>query len=388
MGDCLFSIVVPTFNRHNLLRQTLESLHRQTYSNFEVIVLDGDSDPPVQPLMKSFNDPRFRLRIYDKNHHPSDNLEDSLDGIKGDCFLCLEDDNGLIPSALERIAGVLRKHPGIDILGANFMHYNHSTGEGRQIEGHGFSGALRCERASEVLWRFCSIWGIGPICPLPPPTHFSATFYSIRLLHRAKKHFGMVFVKPFGDISLLALLGLVQNVWLLDLPLSYIGEHEGQITNAGKTGQRHRLKKSIWVRGFQFRHSPLHALSYINVAVDCHLEVLHRLGLEDDVRARLRPLFFRYHLDSVMSDSPWTRETWRDLFEVLPHLLSPEALGEWGCRRLQQVRKLLTHPMEVLVNRMGSAGSERTTQPHFSGFHSGIDFAEWIENNQVEKYHG
>jgi glycosyltransferase involved in cell wall biosynthesis len=381
----MFSLVVPTYNRHALLRHTLESLRRQTLEDFEVLVLDDGSHPPVQSVVDDLGDSRFRVRRYEENLHPADILEDSLEEIRGDYFLCVEDDNGLIPSALERVAAVLRNQPEIDILGTNFLHHNHSTGEGRQAEGKGFTGELHSDPAREVLWQFCAVWGIGPNCRNPRPAHFSATYYSARLLRRAKERFGRVFAKPLGDVSLLALMGLVEKVWYLDLPLSYIGEHDGQITNAGKAGQRQRLKQSVWLRGFEFQHSPLRGLSYGNVAVDCHLAAVHRLGWQSDARARLQTSFFHSHLNSVRSDSPWTRETWRDCYEVLPHLLQPRTIAEELARRVRQVFKLLRHPGLVWRNRMGAGDAAALPQPHFSGFENCVEFSEWIEANQLPK---
>ena len=379
----MFSLIVPTYNRHALLRLTLESLRRQTYTNFEALVLDDGSQPPVQSVVDEMGDARFRVRRYEDNRHPADILEDSLDEIRGDFFLCVEDDNGLVPSALERVAAVLQNQPEIEILGTNFLHYNHSTGEGRQAQGHGFSCELKSDSARDVLWQFCSVWGIGPNGRSPRPAHFSATYYSTRLLRRAKERFGRVFVRPLGDVSLLVLLGLVEQAWYLDLPLAYIGEHEGQITNAGKAGQRQRLKQSVWLRGFQFRPSPLQDLSYGNVVVDCHLAAVHRLGLQADSRARLRPDFFRSHLASVMSDSPWTPETRRDLLEIMPHLLTPRAAGEWLSQRMRQGMKLLLHPRAVRRNRIGGGIAPANPQPRFTGFENCVEFAEWMEKKQI-----
>ena len=182
------------------------------------------------------------------------------------------------------------------------------------------------------------------------------------------------------------LLGLVEKFWYLDLPLSYIGEHEGQITNAGKAGQRQRLQKSVWLRGFQFRHSPLRqGLSYGNVAVDCHLEVVHRLGWQADRRAKLRSAFFRTHLASVRSDSPWTKQTWRDVFEVLPWLLTPQAAGEWLGRRARQGAKLLLQPRTVWRNRMKHGTAPASLQPSFGGFDNCVQFAEWMDKNQIPR---
>lgn len=48
MNCPLFSIVVPTHNRPALLAEALDSLRRQQWTDFEVIVVDDASEPPVR----------------------------------------------------------------------------------------------------------------------------------------------------------------------------------------------------------------------------------------------------------------------------------------------------------------------------------------------------
>ncbi|MCO5058374.1 MAG: glycosyltransferase [Rhizobiaceae bacterium] len=56
----LISIVIPAYRRPEFLRQTLQSCQAQTFSNFEVIVVEnGDSDVCAE-VCQSFADPRFR----------------------------------------------------------------------------------------------------------------------------------------------------------------------------------------------------------------------------------------------------------------------------------------------------------------------------------------
>ncbi len=50
----LVTILVPTFNRAHFLRETILSALAQTYSSFEVIVLDDASPDDTPTLMKEF----------------------------------------------------------------------------------------------------------------------------------------------------------------------------------------------------------------------------------------------------------------------------------------------------------------------------------------------
>ena len=59
MESVFFSIVIPTYNRAHLIAKTLNSVLNQTYSNFEIIVVDDGSKDNTQEIVASFTDKRI-----------------------------------------------------------------------------------------------------------------------------------------------------------------------------------------------------------------------------------------------------------------------------------------------------------------------------------------
>jgi glycosyltransferase involved in cell wall biosynthesis len=59
----MVSIIIPLYNRENLILETLESIKVQTYSNFECIIVDDGSTDNGIKLVKNFlnDDNRFKL---------------------------------------------------------------------------------------------------------------------------------------------------------------------------------------------------------------------------------------------------------------------------------------------------------------------------------------
>ncbi len=63
MDSILVSIIIPTFNRAHFLKETLNSVKLQTYSNWECIIVDDGSSDNTQDLLDEFCalDPRIKF---------------------------------------------------------------------------------------------------------------------------------------------------------------------------------------------------------------------------------------------------------------------------------------------------------------------------------------
>ena len=56
----LFSVIVPTYNRGDRIKQTIESVLTQSYSDFEVIIVDDGSTDNTESIIKSLTDNRIK----------------------------------------------------------------------------------------------------------------------------------------------------------------------------------------------------------------------------------------------------------------------------------------------------------------------------------------
>jgi glycosyltransferase involved in cell wall biosynthesis len=59
--DCVFSIIIPTYNRALELRRAITSVRSQSFQNWELIVVDNDSVDTTEDVVRSFNDERIKL---------------------------------------------------------------------------------------------------------------------------------------------------------------------------------------------------------------------------------------------------------------------------------------------------------------------------------------
>ena len=49
------SVIIPSYNRAHLLNRAIESVLRQTYQNFEIIIIDDASTDGTEKLVKDFS---------------------------------------------------------------------------------------------------------------------------------------------------------------------------------------------------------------------------------------------------------------------------------------------------------------------------------------------
>ena len=114
-----FSIIIPTFNRAELLTQALDSALAQTYPGLEIIVSDNNSTDTTAAGMERYQGTaRLRYHRNTTNLGMVGNWRQALrDLATGDFFLILSDDDYLVdPDYLARAARLLQEHPEVVLV--------------------------------------------------------------------------------------------------------------------------------------------------------------------------------------------------------------------------------------------------------------------------------
>ncbi len=98
------SVGIPTYNRPEGLKRTLECIVQQTYSNLEIIVSDNCSpNPEVEAVTRAFmaNDSRIHYIRQEENVGQFFNFKAVLDHAQGDYFTWAADDDDRSPKFVE-----------------------------------------------------------------------------------------------------------------------------------------------------------------------------------------------------------------------------------------------------------------------------------------------
>jgi GT2 family glycosyltransferase len=111
------SVIVPTHNYGQYIRQTVESVRRQTWTDWECLVVDDGSADGTGNIMAELaaTDPRIRY-LRQENRGPSAARNAGLAATSGEFVQFLDADDLLGPCKLEHQLHLFSEHPGVDIV--------------------------------------------------------------------------------------------------------------------------------------------------------------------------------------------------------------------------------------------------------------------------------
>ena len=112
------SVCIPTFNYGRFLPDAIKSVLAQTFTDFELVVVDNASTDATAELMEAFvrSDPRIRFFRNAENVGIVKNFNRALGHATGDYVKILCADDLLAPAALERSLAVIRNNPAVSLV--------------------------------------------------------------------------------------------------------------------------------------------------------------------------------------------------------------------------------------------------------------------------------
>jgi glycosyltransferase involved in cell wall biosynthesis len=102
-GNDLVSVIIPVYNGASLIRDTIDSVCRQTYGDWECIIVDDGSTDDTAAVVKAeiAGDDRFRY-VYQPNGGLSAARNTGLDRARGNYIQFLDADDVILPEKLEQ----------------------------------------------------------------------------------------------------------------------------------------------------------------------------------------------------------------------------------------------------------------------------------------------
>jgi glycosyltransferase involved in cell wall biosynthesis len=154
--DILFSIIIPTFNRANLIEIAINSVIKQSYSNWELIIVDNGSTDNTKEIIAKIEDKRINY-IYTsiKGRSKARNL--GLNQAKGGYIAFLDDDDYYYEEFLQKFCSeIINRNKA---LGIYMCNQDEETKSGDIVKGQTIDYA---NNKTRVLFEYCN--NFQPFC--------------------------------------------------------------------------------------------------------------------------------------------------------------------------------------------------------------------------------
>ena len=178
-SEAKVTIAIPTYNRSELLKASLQSVLAQDYSDFQVLVLDNASGDDTEAVVRSFADSRITYVRNETNIGIFRNWQRAIAKNSSPYLSILSDDDILLPNFIRESVLALDNHPhaGLSVAQAGFIDTNgvalHVTGtefsdklpqgliDGLEFIHQIVDGRKWILRTSAVMFRACALAAVG-----------------------------------------------------------------------------------------------------------------------------------------------------------------------------------------------------------------------------------
>jgi glycosyltransferase involved in cell wall biosynthesis len=111
-----FSVLLPTRNRLELMSYAIESVRRQDYENWELIVSDNDSQENIEGYIASLKESRIHYTRTAQFISVTENWNNALDRARGEYVIMLGDDDCLLPGYFTKMLRVIQDFDRPDLI--------------------------------------------------------------------------------------------------------------------------------------------------------------------------------------------------------------------------------------------------------------------------------
>jgi glycosyltransferase involved in cell wall biosynthesis len=142
-----FSVLVPVFNRPKLVRETIDSVLAQTFTDYELVLIDDGSTDETPDVLKSYGD-RIKI-IRQVNQGPEAARHRAVSLTDGEYFVLLDSDDLLLPHSLATYDRIIRLLDAPPVIIGAMASYQ--TGDA--LPGDGNNGVLEVYSYADLFDR-------------------------------------------------------------------------------------------------------------------------------------------------------------------------------------------------------------------------------------------
>jgi glycosyltransferase involved in cell wall biosynthesis len=227
MSDVKLTVGIPTFNRAEWLRETIESVRAQTFTSFRLIVSDNASDDDTPDVARSFSDERIDYVRSERNVGAIGNLNRLIALAETEFLVLLPDDDVLYPGHLGAAVELLERFETVGLAHSAFDFIDEQSRVIRRANPLPSRSPVTIQRRDLALeWMMYSRWAL---C-------FPTVMYRTKAIIDAG---GLLEdEEPFGDHKLWMRIALAWDFGYIAKPLAGFRTHPETRTSNFATPNR------------------------------------------------------------------------------------------------------------------------------------------------------
>ena len=117
------TVLMSAYNAEKFVREAVESVLCQSFSDFEFLVFDDASNDSTAAILSSFSDPRLKVIRNEHNLGLTVNLAKGMEKARGEFVVRMDADDVCLPDRIERQVAFLRAHPEVGLAGCAAVFY-------------------------------------------------------------------------------------------------------------------------------------------------------------------------------------------------------------------------------------------------------------------------
>ena len=131
-----FSVVIPTYNRENIIKKAIDSVLSQSFQDFEIIIIDNGSTDNTKQFIKSYSHAKINYFCQIGSGSPASPRNAGIRNSLAPWVCFLDSDDYWLPNKLEVLNQAIKANKEADV----FYHYeimlNQNTGKETVLSHH------------------------------------------------------------------------------------------------------------------------------------------------------------------------------------------------------------------------------------------------------------
>ncbi len=134
------SVIIATYNRATMVKEAIESVLKQTYRDFEIIVVDDGSTDNTRKTVTALSDKI--VYVYQQNRGRSNARNHGISLTRGKYIAFLDSDDLFLPDKLAKQFEAMEKRPEILLSHTSYQYVDYGGNYIKEMKSGRFSGSV------------------------------------------------------------------------------------------------------------------------------------------------------------------------------------------------------------------------------------------------------